>query len=214
MNSSEYGGGNAVITGLDASTITIEGMTLTAKPHAFAGAVLSPKHARELTPSLCLAIASALADQSYRKTAVPYTLWITEAWRVLGWGEPSSSLFWEMATMYHTLYLAGRAYATDFHETSNIPPILSCGSTSSMGSGNTHYTMGGSSVGGSGFDKKKYSSTNASAKELPVWLVATFLLMHCEEMAYQRNLSSLDDRRTSLSDPLMNLLKNPGLSSR
>jgi hypothetical protein len=222
---SDYGGsGNmnhAIITGLDSSTITIEGMTLTAKPHAFAGAVLSPKHARELTPSLCLAIASALAEQSYRKTAVPYTLWITEAWRVLGWGEPSAALFWEMATMYHTLYLAGRAYATDFHETSNIPPILSCGSTSSMGSGNTHYTMGGGSSsvgggggGGSGFDKKKYSSTSASAKELPVWLVATFLLMHCEEMAYQRNLSSLDDRRTSLSDPLMNLLNYPGLSSR
>jgi hypothetical protein len=73
-------------------------MTLTAKPHAFAGAVLSPKHARELTPSLCLAIASALAEQSYRKTAVPYTLWITEAWRVLGWAEPSAALFWEMAS--------------------------------------------------------------------------------------------------------------------
>ena len=173
-----------------------------------------------------MAIASALAEQSYRKTAVPYTLWITEAWRVLGWGEPSAALFWEMATMYHTLYLAGRAYASDFHETSNIPPILSCGSTSSMGSGNTHYTMGGGtgggSVGGGTFDKKKYSSTSASAKELPVWLVATFLSMHCEEMAYQRNLSALDDRRlygggmnaTSLSDPLMNLLKYPGLSPR
>ncbi len=200
------------------ATITIEGMTLTAKPHAFAGAVLSPKHARELTPSLCLAIASGLADQSYRKKAVPYTLWITEAWRVLGWGEPSAALFWEMATMYHTLYLAGRAYATDFHETSNIPPILSCGSTSSMGSGNTHYTMGGASNTGSVFDKKKFSaSTSASAKELPVWLVATFLLMHCEEMAYQRNLSALDDRRLNpnmLSDPLLNLLKYPGLSPR
>mmetsp|Transcript_8498 Transcript_8498/g.20893 ORF Transcript_8498/g.20893 Transcript_8498/m.20893 type:complete len:826 (-) Transcript_8498:119-2596(-) len=196
--------------------ITIEGMTLTAKPHAFAGAVLSPKHARELTPSLCLAIASGLADQTYRKKAVPYTLWITEAWRVLGWGEPSAALFWEMATMYHTLYLAGRAYATDFHETSNIPPILSCGSTSSMGSGNTHYTMGGASS--ATFDKKKFSSsTSASAKELPVWLVATFLLMHCEEMAYQRNLSALDDRRMNpnmLSDPLLNLLKYPGLSPR
>jgi hypothetical protein len=201
------------------TTFTIEGMTLTAKPHAFAGAVLSPKHARELTPSLCLAIASGLADQSYRKKAVPYTLWITEAWRVLGWGEPSAALFWEMATMYHTLYLAGRAYATDFHETSNIPPILSCGSTSSMGSGNTHYTMGGgNNAGGSNFDKKKFSSsTSASAKELPVWLVATFLLMHCEEMAYQRNLSALDDRRMNanmLSDPLLNLLKYPGLSPR
>jgi hypothetical protein len=97
--------------------------------------------------------------------------------------------------MYHTLYLAGRAFATDYHDTSAIPPILSCGSTSSMGSGNTHLTdgrMGGSQ--GGGLDKKKYS-TSASAKELPVWLVATFLLMHCEEMAYQRNLSGLDDRR-------------------
>ena len=119
--------------------------------------------------------------------------------------------------MYHTLYLAGRAYATDFHETSNIPPILSCGSTSSMGSGNTHYTMGGGTGGSSAGDKRKFSSTSASAKELPVWLVATFLLMHCEEMAYQRNLSALDDRRmnaTTLSDPLMNLLKYPGLSPR
>jgi hypothetical protein len=43
------------------------------------------------------------------------------------------------------------------------------------------------------FDKKKYSTT-ASANELPVWLVCTFLL-NCEEMAYQRNLSGMDDRR-------------------
>ena len=71
-------------------------ITLTAKPHAFAGAVLSPKHARELTPSLCLAIASALAEQSHRKAVIPYTLWITEAWRVLGWAEPSAALFWEV----------------------------------------------------------------------------------------------------------------------
>lgn len=89
-----------------------------------------------------------------------------------------------------------------------------------MGSGTTHYTMGGgtgttgSSVGGSGFDKKKYSSTSASAKELPTWLVATFLLMHCEDTALSRNLSSLDDRRISLSDPLMNILKYPIVSSR
>ena len=63
-------------------------MTLTAKPHAFAGAILTPKHARELTPSLCLAITSALAEQAYRKDAIPYTSWITEAWKVLGWSEP------------------------------------------------------------------------------------------------------------------------------
>jgi hypothetical protein len=203
-------------------------MSLAAKPHAFGGAILSPKHARELTPSLCLAIGSALAEQSYRKTAVPYTLWITEAWRVLGWAEPSAALFWEMATMYHTLFLAGRAYTSDFehHDHTHIPPILSCGSTSSMGSGNTHLTDRPMP-----FDKKKYS-TAASAKELPVWLVSTFLLLHCEEMAYQRNLSGLDDRRfygtTSVgtaSEPFSansggskvdftSLLKHPGLSPR
>jgi TBCC domain-containing protein 1 len=176
-----------------------------------------------------------LAEQSYRKTAVPYTLWITEAWRVLGWAEPSAALFWEMATMYHTLYLAGRAYASDFEQNngythaSNIPPILSCGSTSSMGSGNTHQTdrMGGSvATATSVVDKKKYS-TSASAKELPVWLVATFLLMHCEEMAYQRNLSGIDDRRFYGNNPgnalqnmaggkvdFTSLLKYPGLSPR
>ena len=161
-------------------------MTLSAKPHAFAGAVLSPDNARRLTPSLCLAVASALAEQSYRKTAVSYTLWISEAWRGLGWAQPSAALFWEMASMYHTLFLAGRAYASDFNDPSVIPPILSCGSTSSMGSGSTHQTSGPNP-----FDKKK----QGTAKELPVWLITTFLLLHCEETAYLRNLSGMDDRR-------------------
>ena len=109
--------------------------------------------------------------------------------------------------MYHTLFLAGRAFALDFHDTINsIPPILSCGSTSSMGSGNTHHTDRPMP-----FDKKKYS-TSASAKELPVWLVCTFLLLHCEEMAYQRNLSGVDDRRFygGSSVPTDPLLKNAG----
>jgi TBCC domain-containing protein 1 len=171
--------------------------TLTAKPYAFAGAVLSPKHARDLTPSNCLQIAHALAEQSHRRTVVPYTLWITEAWRVRGWAEPSAALFWELATMYHTLYLAGRAYAADYHEHGGgslmghgpnaIPPILSCGSASSVGSGTTTHTP-------VTFDKKKFS-TAASAKELPVWLVGTFLLLHCEEFAFWRNLSGKDERR-------------------
>jgi TBCC domain-containing protein 1 len=202
------------------------GIRLTAKPHAFAGAVLSPKHATELTPSLCLAIASALAEQSHRpnKVVVPYTLWITEAWRVLGWAEPSAALFWEMATMYHTLLIAGRAFAADWTDPSSaIPPILSCGSTSSMGSGtNSHSDR-------PAIDKKKYSSA-ASAKELPVWLVGTFLLLHCEEFAYQRNLSGQDERRfysgesslgSSVVDPLAggkmdftSLFKYPSLSPR
>lgn len=162
---------------------------LAAKPHAFAGAVLSPKHAKELTPSLALAIASALAEQSHRKSSVPYTLWITEAWRVLGWAEPSAALFWEMATMYHTLYLAAKAFASDYHDgAATIPPILSCGSTSSLGSGMTADRS-------ASLDRKKQFSNVASAKELPVWLVGTFLLLHCEESAYQRNLSGHDDRR-------------------
>lgn len=165
---------------------------LTAKPHAFSGAILSPKHARELTPSSCLQIASSLAEQSQRRTVVPYTLWITEAWRVLGWAEPSAALFWEISTMYHTLYLAGRAFAADYDSNDGagvggIPPILSCGSASSVGSGQTAHTP-------VTFDKKKFS-TAASAKELPVWLVGTFLLLHCEEFAFWRNLSGKDDRR-------------------
>ena len=153
---------------------------LTAKPYAFHGAILSPKHARELTPSQCLAISTALSEQN-RKVSVPYTLWITEAWRVLGWAEPSAALFWEMATMYHTLFLADQQ---NWEEgTANIPPILSCGSTSSMGSITD-------SASRPTIDKKKVS---ASAKELPVWLVGTFLLLHCEEYAHERNLAGEED---------------------
>jgi hypothetical protein len=47
---------------------------LTARPHAFAGAILAPRHAKELTPTACLAIAAALADQNPKSTqSVPYT---------------------------------------------------------------------------------------------------------------------------------------------
>lgn len=188
---------------------------LTAKPHAFTGAVLSPKHALELTPTLCLQIASALADNHHKSSVVPYTVWITEAWRVLGWAEPSAALFWEMATMYNALAAAGR----DMDHASMIPPILSCGSTSSFGSGatNSHATERGP------LDKKKLNSV-ASAKELPVWLVGTFLLLHCEEFAYQRNLSGHDERRFygtgSVSTDsagkidFNSLFKHPGLSPR
>mmetsp|Transcript_22923 Transcript_22923/g.26129 ORF Transcript_22923/g.26129 Transcript_22923/m.26129 type:complete len:668 (+) Transcript_22923:110-2113(+) len=146
-----------------------DSFVFTTKPHAFGGAVLSPKHARELTPSLCLGIASALSSEFSRKNIIPYTLWITEAWRVLGWAEPSAALFWEMATMYHTLYLAGRVESDE-----NIPPILSCGSHSSMGSA--------PQLEQNKLNKQKYSST---AKELPVWLIGTFLLLHCEESIYR-----------------------------
>jgi hypothetical protein len=192
-------------------------VTLAAKPHTFAGAVLSPKHARELTPSLSLAIASALAEQAHRRESVPYTLWITEAWRVLGWAEPSAALFWEMSTMYQSLYQAGRAFEADFHHGAYIPPILSCGSTSSLGSGTTQER--------STAERKKFSSA-ASAKELPVWLIGTFLLLHCEEVAYQRNISGDDESRfasglvldtaaleTGKTD-FTSLFRNPSLSPR
>jgi Tubulin binding cofactor C len=136
---------------------------------------------------------------------------------------PASSMLLTpfQSTMYHTLYLANRAHASDFQEANHIPPILSCGSTSSMGSGNTHQMDRQSS-----FDKKKLS-TSASAKELPVWIVGTFLLLHCEEMAYLRNLSGQDERRfyansansgldafgSSKAD-FTSLLKHPSLSPR
>jgi TBCC domain-containing protein 1 len=151
------------------------GVVLTVKPHAFGGAVLSPKHARELNPSLCLNIVTALSSEFSRKAVVPYTLWITEAWRVLGWAEPSAALFWEMATMYHTLYLAARIESGDV-----IPPILSCGSHSSMGSVTPIEQHGR-------INKQKYTTT---AKDLPVWLIGTFLLLHCEDSTYAFEESS------------------------
>ena len=92
-----------------------------------------------------------------------------------------------------------------------------------MGSGTTHQTDRPMAT----FDKKKFS-TSASAKELPVWLVGTFLLLHCEEMAYLRNLSGQDERRFYGNSPtgadalaqtaskvdFTSLLKNPSLSPR
>jgi TBCC domain-containing protein 1 len=203
------------LAGLSSASPSSDDVVLTAKQYPFGGAVLSPKHAQELTPTLCMGIVSSLSEQSYRKHVIPYTLWITEAWRVLGWAEPSAALFWEMATMYHTLYLAGRAYAADYRDPQQIPPILSCGSQSSMGSGNTHTVSE---------HKKKFSSA-ASAKELPVWLVGTFLLLHCEETAVSRNLSGHDERRfygnPSTSDSystekmdFKRLLQHPALSPR
>lgn len=283
-------------------------VTLTVKPHAFSGSVLTPKHARELTPSLCLAVATALSEHSLAAAAanavassspnataatdrlspsfdhlrirpsfssdsalrpggggasgggglgVQYTVWITEAWRVLGWAEPSAALFWEMATMYHTLHVAGRAAAEAAQRLGtyyggsggsaaggggsqqgegggaggggggggitpsanvhgSIPPILSCGSTSSLGSeskgaggsvgqgspGGPHRpgSPGGAGSGhpsGGVFAEKKSHQrpAPAAAKELPVWLVGTFLLLHCEGTAFLRNVSGEDERR-------------------
>jgi Tubulin binding cofactor C len=153
----------------------------------------------ELTPSLCLQIASALADLNASSTAkkrssVPYTVWITEAWRVLGWAEPSAALFWEMATMYHSLRLANQEASMLLRSVHHlIPPILSCGSTSSLGSHGT--TADRTPTNASSMKKNARLHSVVSAKELPLWLVSTFLLLHCEECALQRNLSGHDERR-------------------
>ena len=102
--------------------------------------------------------------------------------------------------MYQALIMAGRAYTAEYNaggynNNSLIPPILSCGSASSVGSGTNNSTSDRYGA----LPKPKYSSA-ASAKELPVWLVGTFLLLHCEEYAYQRNLSGQDERRFGSSN--------------
>jgi hypothetical protein len=105
-----------------------------------------------------------------------------------------------------------------------IPPILSCGSSASMDStsGDAKKKEEKRSQGGqhdspgSGFSDGLSSPTNinkrgmnandkknsqihkasaASAKELPVWLVGMFLLLHCEEEAFWRNVSGEDEQR-------------------
>jgi len=233
------------------------GIVLTPKPHPFSGAVLPPKHARELTPTLVVTLTAALADAVPKKDApvkqhrsqasdssighllqsdsifknslqqqpqdellsagcVQYTVWITEAWRILGWAEPSAALFWEMATMYYMLFVASRhvpvqAQAHDSKENfptssasprPSIPPILSCGSTGSVDSQATNTRNGPPSpvqsthkshhVAAGGSHNK---ANTASAKELPVWIVGFFLLLHTEEHAHARNVSGDDQQR-------------------
>jgi len=51
---------------------------------------------------------------------IHYTVWITCSWWVLGWAEPCASVFWEMATMFHTLYLAGRRGTIPTHNFSDF----------------------------------------------------------------------------------------------
>ncbi len=194
---------------------------------------------------------------------VQYTVWITEAWRCLGWAEPSAALFWEMATMYHTLHVAARSIEVIEQDSDSpdgdgngdgddngsqymgiqrtlsqsIPPILSCGSSASMESVETKKKKerdrekerdrdgtgeekssspqrlgspdgrnskhspnkkNSTSSSNSNNDKSKTSHNNksaASAKELPVWLVGMYLLLHCEEGVFRRNVSGEDAQR-------------------
>eukprot|EP01084_Bolivina_argentea_P007287 13690_1 len=46
------------------------------------------------------AMASALRKEDPFRTQ--YTTWVTEAWRLLQWSEPTAKLFWEMLCMTHT----------------------------------------------------------------------------------------------------------------
>ena len=62
----------------------------------------------------------------------------------------------------------------------------------------TNNTNNNANSNGNG-DKKTSGQNNkqsaASAKELPVWLVGMFLLLHCEEEAFWRNVSGEDEQR-------------------
>ncbi|KAL7543773.1 hypothetical protein ACHAXR_013086 [Thalassiosira sp. AJA248-18] len=57
-----------------------------------------------INPLSLLSTSEAL--ESFGAWRTHYTVWITEAWNILKWSEPSAALFWEMATMFHTLYVA------------------------------------------------------------------------------------------------------------
>lgn len=207
---------------------------LTANPHAFAGAVLNPKHARELTPKTVLRITHTLGlhalenarhdvqnddeeesqPQDPKELSVQYTVWITEAWRCLMWAEPSAALFWEMATMYYTLHTAARSIEIEEAEedqedhgwgiqrtlSQTIPPILSCESSQSLDSTEEKKKRGDSPQNSPQKKSQNKNANNnkasaASAKELPVWLIGMFLLLHCEEESFWRNVSGEDEQR-------------------
>jgi hypothetical protein len=251
---------------------------------------VATQHPANINPLSLLSTAEAL--DSFASFRTHYTVWITEAWNILKWSEPSAALFWEMATMFHTLFVASLSVrgggsggevrnrvlfgntgilnsdASDgpfgaavksfsmsnnnntatnqrgsFISTSSssyIPPLLSCGSQSSMGSvrssvadpyGSDQQPRGSGSSSGSGTATTKdilsqglhpssssspnhhhHTSRNVSgggggggsggmkparhsARELPVWLISMFLLVHCEHDAVSRCTSGGDDDR-------------------
>jgi len=231
-----------------------------------------------INPLSLLSTVEAL--ESYGSWRTHYTVWITEAWNILQWSEPSAALFWEMANMYHTLYVASLSFGgggsgaearvrvlgfgggsgtgggggssvggssagaggaggagagggmfppkvnrlstpksgamTDF---SHIPPILSCGSQSSMGSEKTAATATVQNQSLSQQQQQQHQQRGSmkparkSAKELPVWLIAMFLLLHCEDETFMRCTSGEDERRfsNSESDSLVSRLEGRGV---
>lgn len=64
---------------------------------------------------------------------VHYSSWIFWSWHLLSWAEPLSSIFWEMTTMFHSLYVASR----------NDSPSLNSSSAATSGGGhqNVHVNM-------------------------------------------------------------------------
>ena len=202
---------------------------------------------QQANPLSLLSTAEAL--ESFASWRTHYTTWITEAWNILKWSEPSAALFWEMATMFHTLYvkslsesgggsggivrecILGGSSADVFdsgagpfgavsrstimtHQAStssanagldSIPPIYSCNSQSSMGSVRSAAvdTIGGPSPssrgggGGSSSGGGPIKPARSSARELPVWLISMFLLVHCENYAFLRCMSCDDERRVA-----------------
>lgn len=92
----------------------------------------------------------------------------------------------------------------------SIPPIYSCNSQSSMGSVRSVAveTIGGpsptsSSRGGGGGSSGGVGGggpikpARSSARELPVWLISMFLLIHCENYAFLRCMTGDDERRVA-----------------
>lgn len=209
---------------------------------------------QQVTANSLSILSTAEALESFASWRTHYTTWITEAWNVLKWSEPSAALFWEMATMFHTLYVKSLSESgggsggivrecilggssADVSDTStgpfgavsrstimthqaltssvnagldSIPPIYSCNSQSSMGSvrsaavetiggpspcSSSRGGGGGSSSGGGGGGPIK--PARSWARELPVWLISMFLLVHCENYAFLRCMSCDDERRVA-----------------
>eukprot|EP00816_Leptocylindrus_hargravesii_P008605 CAMPEP_0196826234 /NCGR_PEP_ID=MMETSP1362-20130617/93515_1 /TAXON_ID=163516 /ORGANISM="Leptocylindrus danicus, Strain CCMP1856" /LENGTH=209 /DNA_ID=CAMNT_0042206793 /DNA_START=125 /DNA_END=756 /DNA_ORIENTATION=- len=63
-------------------------------------------------------------DNTARKMPDPaqvvhYTIWITMSWNILSWAEPTASIFWKIATMFHTLHNARQDNNLDGTTTNN-----------------------------------------------------------------------------------------------
>ena len=81
-----------------------------------------------------------------------------------------------------------------------IPPILSCESSQSLDSIEEKKKRGDSPQNSPQKKSQNKNANNnkasaASAKELPVWLIGMFLLLHCEEESFWRNVSGEDEQR-------------------